>query len=76
MVLTQQMLEELILPTVIEKHLQLWKKSVYKTMSSVSNQNSWLKYLNLGVPRTKIIQLEVEGGDLNSGPTDFKCPVL
>ena len=45
-------------------------------MSSVSNQNSWLKYLNSGLPRTKIIQLAVEGGDLNLAPTDFKCAVL
>lgn len=76
------MLEEQILPTVIFvrplKNLYNLEKNqyIYKTMSSVSNQNSWLKYLNSGLPRTIIIQLGAEGGDLNLGPTDFKCPVL
>ena len=36
-------------------------------MSSVSIQNSWLKYLNMGLPRIKIIQL-----NLNSGPSRFQ----
>ena len=45
-------------------------------MSSVFNQNSWLKYFNSGLPRTKIIQLGVEREDLNLGLTDFICPVL